>query len=455
MSRTAFSKKAKVVLLATAASTLISGGLLATTATSASGEAAAPTAAASTCGALFDDFNYSSPSDPNFTSRGWQARNNAGGPGVPGAGWSANNISFPTVDGQKAARLTAYTDGTAAGTSQAEFLTTRKRFLNGTYASRIRFTDAPVSGADGDHINETFFAIGPAQRYDYDPLYSELDFSEYLPNGGWGATGPINYQTSYNGYRAEPWDPRNAQSSQTRSLNGWHTVLAQVDSSRVKYFIDGVQVGEHSVDDQTRTLPVTPRVPMSINFNLWFIDFAAHSGGRSTYVQDVDWVYHAKDQTISPNDVTATAASLRAAGTTHVDTVDAGGCTTTGNRVISSLNNKCIEVPRSNFTPGQPLAMQDCTGGANQAWQFVNGTLRSQNNLCMDAAGAGTANGTVIQVATCNGNTAQQFVLGANGALVNQRANKCVDIEAWNANNGARIHLWDCHGGANQTWRRG
>ena len=35
-----------------------------------------------------------------------------------------------------------------------------------------------------------------------DPTYSELDISEYLPNGGWGETGPINYQTSWYTYRA-------------------------------------------------------------------------------------------------------------------------------------------------------------------------------------------------------------------------------------------------------------
>ena len=95
---------------------------------------------------------------------------------------------------------------------------TQRRFKDGTYASRIRFTDSPTSGKDGDHVNETFFAIGPQQRFDFDPDFSELDFTEYLPNGGWGATGPIAYQTSYNGYRLDPWDPHNAHSQQTRSL---------------------------------------------------------------------------------------------------------------------------------------------------------------------------------------------------------------------------------------------
>ena len=53
---------------------------------------------------------------------------------------------------QAAARLTASTDGTSGGTNQAELYSTQKRFLDGTYASRIRFTDTPASGTDGDHF---------------------------------------------------------------------------------------------------------------------------------------------------------------------------------------------------------------------------------------------------------------------------------------------------------------
>jgi streptogrisin C len=72
----------------------------------------------------------------------------------------------------------------------------------------------------------------------------------------------------------------------------------------------------------------------------------------------------------------------------------------------------------------------------------------------MDVAGGSTASGTVIQIANCSGNPAQQFVLSAAGDLVNPQANKCIDIDAWNPNDGARLILWDCTGGANQKWRR-
>lgn len=133
--------------------------------------------------------------------------------------------------------------------------------------------------------------------------------------------------------------------------------------------------------------------------------------------------------------------------------------TTTGggssSSLISSLNNKCLDVPNSNFADGVRVQMWTCNGTGAQRWNFVNGTLQTSNNKCLDVAWGSTANGAVIQIVTCSGHPAQQFVLSAAGDLVNPQANKCVDIDAWNPNDSAVLVLWDCTGGANQKWRRG
>jgi hypothetical protein len=123
--------------------------------------------------------------------------------------------------------------------------------------------------------------------------------------------------------------------------------------------------------------------------------------------------------------------------------------------VISSLNNKCVDVPSSNFVDRAPLQMYTCNNTNAQKWTFTNGTLQSQNNKCMDVDAGSTANGAVVQLYTCNGSGAQQFVLSAAGDLVNPQANRCVDIKDVNANDGARLQLWDCAGAANQKWRKG
>src|SRR5690349_15923505 len=43
---------------------------------------------------LFDDFNYTAADDPALSDNGWIVRTVDGWPGVPGAIWRAENVSF-------------------------------------------------------------------------------------------------------------------------------------------------------------------------------------------------------------------------------------------------------------------------------------------------------------------------------------------------------------------------
>jgi len=126
----------------------------------------------------------------------------------------------------------------------------------------------------------------------------------------------------------------------------------------------------------------------------------------------------------------------------------------TGNALRSNLNGRCIDIPGANPADGTRLQMYDCNQTVAQQWTAnSDGTFRAMGK-CMDPAGGALTNGTPIQLVTCNGNPVQRFTLSSAGDLVNVSANKCVDIDAWNPDNGARLILWDCHGGANQKWTR-
>ncbi|GAB3826819.1 glycoside hydrolase family 16 protein [Kribbella italica] len=273
---------------------------------------------AAACGAFFDDFSYSSRTDPAFTAHDWSIRTNAGGPGVGGATWAASNISFPVVDGQQSLQLRASTDGSAGGTTHAQVQQNQQRFFEGTYATRFKFSDEPVSGNDGDTINQTFYTISPL-RYDWDPIYSELDISEYLPNGGWGETSATNFFTSWNTYQVDPFDGWRASTARRQSHAGWHTLVATVADGHVKYYVDGALVADHTDDGQGHT--VYPRQGMTLNYNQWFIDLNGHSGGTSVWAQSADWVYYAKNEVLSPSAAADRVASYRSSGTAHADTI--------------------------------------------------------------------------------------------------------------------------------------
>jgi len=266
---------------------------------------------------LFDDFNYRDVADSSFTENGWIPRTVAGWPGIQGATWLKSNISFADDPAQKSNRLmqlTSSTDGSAAGTKQTQ-VCQQRNFMEGTYATRVHFTDTPAAGKDGDQVVETFYMISPYTK-PMDPKYSEMDF-EYLPNGGWGDSGSIFHMTTWYTVQIEPWNADNRNNHLTGSFEGWHTLVMQVANNHVKYYVDGQLVADHSGK-------YYPRVPVSINYNLWFIaDGFLKSSETRTYVEQVDWMLFAANQTLSPKQIAAKVDVFRLAAIRYQSSIPA------------------------------------------------------------------------------------------------------------------------------------
>jgi hypothetical protein len=69
-----------------------------------------------------------------------------------------------------------------------------------------------------------------------------------------------------------------------------------------------------------------PEVPMSINYNLWFIPGGlARTAGRRAYAEDIDWVYHAAGAVLSPAQVLRTVRGLQRGDVAFADTVPPSG----------------------------------------------------------------------------------------------------------------------------------
>ena len=265
---------------------------------------------------LFDDFSYSTANE--MTSNGWGIRSGAGLPGVQGSSFRAENVSFidyPAQAGNRLLRMTSSTDGTGENTYQTQICHQRK-YLEGTYAARVRFSDMPVSGSDNDQIVETFYTITPYEK-PFDPDYSEMDF-EYLPNGGWGGSPTTMHFTTWETVQIEPWNADNASNAAEGSLAGWHTLVTQAADGTVRYFVDGRMLAQHGGD-------YYPDAPMSINFNLWFIDGGLNSASNlREYQEDIDWVFHEADTLLMPDEVDAKISELRNASVKFQDNVSPG-----------------------------------------------------------------------------------------------------------------------------------
>jgi Ricin-type beta-trefoil lectin domain len=57
-----------------------------------------------------------------------------------------------------------------------------------------------------------------------------------------------------------------------------------------------------------------------------------------------------------------------------------------------------------------------------------------------------------VQLYDCNGTGAQKWQHQSNGALLNPASGRCLDATGNSSANGTRLQIWDCTGGANQTW---
>jgi hypothetical protein len=177
----------------------------------------------------------------------------------------------------------------------------------------VHFTDQPAAGPDRDQLVQTFYLISP-QKYDLDPLSSEIDW-EYLPNGGWSTRSYGLFATTRETFRLDPWLAINKSQYEPLSFSGWHTLVIQVADGEVSTYIDGEKFATHDGD-------YYPEVPMSINFNHWFIDGGLiDSSERREYVEQVDWVYFINNTILTPDEIEANVAALREADTAFTDTV--------------------------------------------------------------------------------------------------------------------------------------
>jgi hypothetical protein len=133
-----------------------------------------------------------------------------------------------------------------------------------------------------------------------------------------------------------------------------------------------------------------------------------------------------------------------------------------GEEIVGQGSGRCITVT-DGVAPGgkdgKRLELWDCNKVPWEEWTFVSdgtsdgrGTFQSLG-LCMDVAGASTADGTPIQLANCSGNPAQVWTLSPQGDLVSILAKtKCADATNAGTDNGTQLQLWPCNGTPAQKW---
>jgi type 1 glutamine amidotransferase len=134
--------------------------------------------------------------------------------------------------------------------------------------------------------------------------------------------------------------------------------------------------------------------------------------------------------------------------------VKQGGTQQPGPRTgeVKGVNGKCLDVANGASADGTQVQLWSCNGSAAQRWTVAGDGSVQALGKCLDVSGGGSADGTKVQLWTCNGTGAQKWAAQSDGTVRNPQSGKCLDASGGTWNDGTPVHLWTCHTGANQKW---
>ncbi|GIH28992.1 chitinase [Acrocarpospora phusangensis] len=117
---------------------------------------------------------------------------------------------------------------------------------------------------------------------------------------------------------------------------------------------------------------------------------------------------------------------------------------------ITGYGGKCVDVAGANPANGTQVQLYTCNGTTAQSWTTgTDGTIRALGK-CLDVNAASSANGTKVQIWDCNGTAAQTWTAQADGTL--RALGKCLDATGPSSADGTPLQIWDCFASANQRW---
>ncbi|MFE3685355.1 RICIN domain-containing protein [Streptomyces sp. NPDC059095] len=118
---------------------------------------------------------------------------------------------------------------------------------------------------------------------------------------------------------------------------------------------------------------------------------------------------------------------------------------------VHAAAGKCLDVEGGRTDNGTPVQLWTCNGTTAQQWiLYTDGNgphlQNSNSHKCLDAAGGKTDDRTKIQIYACNETPAQtwQYNLRATTPIKNVGAGKCLDLNSFD--NGKDTWLWPCNG---------
>jgi hypothetical protein len=136
-------------------------------------------------------------------------------------------------------------------------------------------------------------------------------------------------------------------------------------------------------------------------------------------------------------------------------------------RMEQTTSHMCLGGANSGFNNGNPTVLGLCSGEVNQQWYTTgwwhaagnlssatyHATFSTKNNKCLDVPGSNFASGQQLQFWDCNGTNAQDWIWFSDQSIRPAAATYlCIDVYHSNWHDGTPIQLFNCNNTNAQTW---
>ncbi|MEV6550882.1 ricin-type beta-trefoil lectin domain protein [Streptomyces sp. NPDC051597] len=119
------------------------------------------------------------------------------------------------------------------------------------------------------------------------------------------------------------------------------------------------------------------------------------------------------------------------------------------NGPLTGPGGLCLDVKSASSANGTPLQIYTCNATAAQDFQLTGGALKVLGKC---AAVAGTDLASAVQLADCDGSPAQQWLDRGDGSLLNQGSGRCLDTAAGAVVKSTPVQILNCRTTATQDW---
>jgi O-glycosyl hydrolase len=124
--------------------------------------------------------------------------------------------------------------------------------------------------------------------------------------------------------------------------------------------------------------------------------------------------------------------------------------------LVGNQSGKCLDVPNVSTANGTQLDIWTCNAGSNQEYALTSGgEITVYGDKCLEAYAEGKTAGTIVDINACAGASNQLWQVHPDGSITNGESGLCLDAYGQGTANGTDVDLYTCNGGSNQRWALG